>query len=202
MEQNSVLLGVRREMKERKPEFIRQDNPKRKKLNYKWRKPKGIHSKIRHHFKGRRKMPSPGYKSPAAVKGLHSTGLEMVRVFSVDEVSKIKKESQGIIVSGTVGKRKKLEILRKAKELNLAVFNLKIDESIQKIEDFLSSKAKGKKEAKTKEAQGTQSVSGPQKSEGFFREKKEEQKAKESLTEEEKKESEKKEKDRILTKKV
>jgi len=183
-QQINALLELRNKIKNKKPEFIRQDNPKRKKLNYKWRKPKGIHSKIRHHFKGRRKMPSPGYKSPAAVKGLHSTGLEMVRVFSVDEVSKIKKESQGIIVSGTVGKRKKLEILRKAKELNLAVFNLKIDESIQKIEYFLSSKAKGKKEAKTKE------------------EKKEEQKAKESLTEEEKKESEKKEKDRILTKKV
>ena len=51
---NQTLLNVRKEMKERKPEFIRQDNPKRMKLNYKWRKPKGVHSKIRHHFKGRR----------------------------------------------------------------------------------------------------------------------------------------------------
>ena len=184
MTQTITLLELRNKMKNKKPVFIRQDNPKRKKLNYKWRKPKGIHSKIRHHFKGRRKMPSPGYKSPAAVKGLHSTGLEIIRVFSADEVPKIKKESQGIVVSGNAGKRKKLEILRKAKELNVQVLNLKIDEAIQKIEEFLSSKTKGKKEAKTKE------------------EKKEKQKAKEPISEEEKKEAEKKEKDKLLTKKV
>lgn len=184
MTQLTTLLEVRKELKERKPEFIRQDNPKRKKLNYKWRKPKGIHSKIRHHFKGRRKMPSPGYKSPAAVKGLHSTGLEMVRVFSAGEVSKIKKESQGIIVPGNVGKRKKLEILRKAKELSVQVLNLKIDEAIKKIEDFISSKTKSRKEAKAKE------------------EKEEKQKPKENISEEEKREAEKKEKDRVLTKKV
>src|SRR3989344_9388886 len=92
------LLEIRKELKERKPEFIRQDNPKRKKLNYKWRKPKGIHSKIRHHFKGRRKMPSPGYKSPRKVKGLHSSGLKMIHVFSASDASKIRKETEGIII--------------------------------------------------------------------------------------------------------
>src|SRR3989338_2447991 len=127
MTQINSLLEIRKELKERKPIFIRQDNPKRMKLNYKWRKPKGIHSKIRHKFKGRRKMPSPGYKSPRKVKSLHSSGLKMINVSSIDDVKKTKK----------------------AKELNVTVLNLNADEHIKKIENFINSKKKKEnKEAK------------------------------------------------------
>lgn len=185
---NQNLLQVRKELKERKPEFIRQDNPKRKKLNDKWRRPKGIHSKIRHHFKGRRKMPSPGYKSPAAVRGLHSTGLEMVRVFSADEASKINKSTQGIIVPANVGKKKKLEILKKAKELDIQVLNFNVDERIKKIESFMGSKPQKKTETKKEEKKTKESE--------------EKTKSEEKVTDEQKKEAEKKERDRILTKKV
>ena len=187
------MLAVRKELKERKPEFIRQDNPKRKKLNYKWRKPKGIHSKIRHHFKGRRKMPSPGYKSPVAVKGLHSTGLEMVRVVSAHEVSKIDKSTQGIIVARTAGKKRKLEILKKAKELGVSVLNFNLDERINKIEAFIKSKSHKKIETKKPEIK---------KEDKKQKESSEKPKAEQNLTEEQKKEAEKKEKDKVLTQKV
>ena len=184
----SQLLALRKELKERKPDFIRQDNPKRRKLNDKWRKPKGIHSKIRHHFKGRRKMPSPGYKSPVAVKGLHSTGLEMIRVYSVDEVSKLNKSTQGIIVSRAVGKKKKLEILKKAKELNVQVLNFNVDERIGKIEDFIKSKKK-ETEAKKEDKKHIQKEKPVQKTE-------------EKITDDQRKEMEKKEKDKVLIQKV
>lgn len=186
------LLEVRKEMKERKPVFIRQDNPKRMKLNYKWRKPKGIHSKIRHKFKGRRKMPSPGYKSPIKVRGLHSSGLEMVSVHSIDDIPKIKNETQGIIIPKNVGSKKRLEILKKAKELSVAVLNFNADERIKKIEDMINlRKKKGQKEQKKAEAKEEK-----------------EKKAKEhkieasKLTDEAKKEAEKKEKDKVLIKKA
>src|SRR3989338_8268748 len=91
MTEINTLLELRTRIKERKPDFIRQDNPKRMKENDKWRKQKGIHSKIRHKFKGRRKMPSPGYKSPRKVKGLHHSGLKMIHVFSASDASKIRK---------------------------------------------------------------------------------------------------------------
>ncbi len=187
---NQPLLEVRKELKERKPIFIRQDNPKRMKLNYKWRKPKGIHSKIRHHFKGRRKMPSPGYKSPAEVKGLHSSGLKIVNILSLDDLKNINKTTEGIVVSKKVGARKKIEIFRKAKELDLKVLNINIDLHIKKIEDFLSLKKKAK-EPKEK----PKPSKDPEKKE----EKKEERK---ETTDEQKKETEKKERDRLLTKKV
>ena len=189
MTQIKTLLEIRNEIKERKPVFIRQDNPKRMKVNYKWRKPKGIHSKIRHRFKGRRKMPSPGYKSPRKVKGLHASGLEIINVYSVDDIAKIKKESQGVVVSKSVGMRKRIVILKKAKELDVAVLNLNADEQIKKIEDWINSKKKVTKVTKKEEA-------------------KKETKTKEhkieasKLDDESKKESDKKEKDKILTKKV
>lgn len=181
------LLEIRKESKERKPEFIRQDNPKRRKLNYKWRKPKGIHSKIRHHFKGRRKMPSPGYKSPRKVKGLHASGLEIISVSSIDDITKIKKESQGAVVSKSVGMKKRLGIFKKAKELNINVLNLNVDEQIKKIEDFINSKKKEEKQKIKKEK---------------LKETKIEQKEKTVLSDEQKKEAEKKEKDKLLTKKT
>lgn len=192
MTQIAILLELRNKIKNKKPVFIRQDNPKRPKLSDKWRKPKGIHSKIRHHFKGRRKMPSPGYKSPVEVKGLHTTGLEIVRVFSADDIKKLDKEKQGIVISKAVGTKKRLEILKIAKELNIKILNLNADDAIKKIEDFLGKKKKpeAKKEQETKKAEAKQEP------------KKIEEAQKKGMTDEEKKEAEKKEKDKILTKKM
>lgn len=196
---SSNLLEIRKELKERKPIFIRQDNPKRMKLNYKWRKPKGIHSKIRHKFKGRRKMPSPGYKSPREVKELHNSGLKTANVSSVDDLKSVKKESQGIVVSKGVGMKKRLEIFKKAKELGINVLNLNIDEHIKKIEDFVNSKKK--KEAK----EAKEPVKGAKKEEKKepVKEQTPAAEQKESAaSDKEKKEIEKKEKDRLLIKKV
>ena len=179
------LLELRTKIKSKKPNFIRQDYQRRKRLGrkLKWKKPKGIHSKIRHHFKGRRKMPSPGYKSPRKIKNLHASGLKAIAIFSVDDLKKIKRESEGIIISKSVGMKKRLEILRNAKGINVNVLNLNIDEQIKKIEDFISSKKKEVKEVKKEDS-------------------KEKQKETKELSDEGKKEAEKREMDKLLTKKV
>lgn len=190
--QINTLLELRNKIKERKPVFIRQDNPKRMKVNDKWRKPKGIHSKIRHKFKGRRKMPSPGYKSPKAVKGFHFSGLGIIIIHSSNDLDNIKKESEGIVISKNIGMRKKLEILKKAKELDVKVLNLNIDEHIKKIEDFINQKkkeAKPGKETKKEEVKKKETKS-------------EEQKDATETSGKEKREAEKKERDKVLTKKV
>lgn len=187
------LLEIRKEIKERKPIFIRQDNPKRMKVNDKWRKPKGIHSKIRHKFKGRRKMPSPGYKSPAEVKGLHSSGLEIINVRSVEELNKINRDKEGIIVAKTTGMKKRLEIFKKAKELSINILNLNIDEQIKKIEDFISSKKKKDADAKKEEPKKEIKTKAA-------KEESEKSKEKTELSGKDKKEIEKKEQDKLLTK--
>ena len=190
MTQINALLELRTQIKNRKPNFIRQDNPKRMKLSDKWRKPKGIHSKIRHKFKGRRKMPSPGYKSPSKVRGLHAFGLKIINVSSADDVAGIKKESEGIVIQKSIGAKKRFEILKKAKELNVKVLNLNVDEHIKKIEEKIESKKKAEaKKEQPKEAKKEAPQQEPKKIE-------------EDKSGESKKDSEKKDKDKVLTKKV
>ena len=196
MTQINTLLELRSKIKSKKPEFIRQDYQRRMRLGrkLKWRKPKGIHSKIRHHFKGRRKMPSPGYKSPREVRGLHASGLAMVMGFSVDDVKKIKNGSEGIVIPGNVGMKKRLEILRKAKEFDVKILNMSIDDGIKKIENFINSKKKSDAKEVKKEAKETKKEEP--------KEQRESEKSSEKLTEEQRKKADKREKDKLLTKKA
>ena len=153
MKINESLLKARKELKERKPDFIRQDTSKRMKLKIKWRKPKGHHSKIRHRFAGRRIMPSPGFKSPIKVRGMHATGMKMIRVHSPSEVLKIKKDSEGIVIGTSVGMKKKLEILQKANEMKITVLNINASEAIKKnrrIHEFEEKAREGQKSRREK----------------------------------------------------
>lgn len=191
MMQINELLELRNKMKEKKPTFIRQDNPKRMKLNDKWRKPKGIHSKIRHKFKGHRKMPSPGYKSPKKIKGMHVSGLKIINVSSPQHLQNISKENEGIVVAKNVGMKKRLGILMKAKELNINVLNVNLDEHIKGIQDFINSKKKvTAKEKKEEEVKQIESKEKPKENIDV------------KMGEEGRKEAEKKEKDKLLTKKI
>src|SRR3989338_1652685 len=102
----SKILELRKKIKSKKPVFIRQNYEKRKRLHHKvWRKPKGLHSKMRHHIRGRRKSPSVGYKSPVEAKGLHPSGMKQAVVHNLSEMPP--SNEYGIIISGNVGKRKK-----------------------------------------------------------------------------------------------
>ena len=188
MIQINTLLELRSKIKNKKPDFIRQDTHKRNRLSIKWRKPKGIHSKIRHHFKGHRKIPSPGYKSPIKVKSLHTSGLKIINVCSAEDILKINRETEGIIISKTVGKRKRLEILKKAKELNIDILNLNIDKVIKNIEDFVNSK---KKTDTTQKEKTKEKVTNVKESKQITK-----------LSEEQRKDLDKKEKDQILTRKM
>ena len=188
------LLQVRKLAKQKRPEFIRQDIPKRMKLKLKWRKPKGAHSKIRHNMRGRRKMPTVGYRGPTEVRGMHDSGLHIINVSNIGQLKNLDAKKDGIIVSSAVGKKKRLVIFQKAKEMQLQVLNLNIDEQISKINDFVSAKKKQKEDSKKKEEK--------KKAEEKKKEKVEEKKDVPQLTDEQKKEAEKKEMDKVLTQKA
>ena len=63
------LLQLRKRIKAKKPNFVRQDSHKQKEVKKKWRKPKGMQSKMRLKKKGYRKSVSIGYGSPKKVNG-------------------------------------------------------------------------------------------------------------------------------------
>lgn len=112
--------------KRKKPLFLRKDWHKRIKLgstvkkNRKWRAAKGRHNKIRLGERGHSTRPKIGWGNTNELKG-KVKGLEVVRIENISQLETVKKE-QGILI-GRVGKKKREEILSKAKEKNIVVLN-------------------------------------------------------------------------------
>lgn len=136
-----------------KNRFLRRDWNKiirlgrRKKL--KWRKQKGRHSKIRQGWKGYSKMPTVGYKSPRKTRGF----VENKKTFminNIQDLSRIKINEIGII-SSTIGKRKKIELAKKALEMKIHLANFDANKYLEQIKiekERLEKKKDGKKETK------------------------------------------------------
>jgi len=108
-------------MKRKKPKFQR--HPKLKRVETGWRKPKGLDNKMRKKLKGKGKMPSIGYGSSKKTRFLHPSGLSEVLVMNPNELEKINPEKECVRIQRTVGKRKKMDITKKAKEMGIKVLN-------------------------------------------------------------------------------
>ncbi|MEK6816891.1 MAG: 50S ribosomal protein L32e [Nanoarchaeota archaeon] len=142
------LLAVRKKLKDKKPIFLRQDGHKVKKLEQKWRQPKGMHSKLRKKRKSRMPHPSTGWSSPKSVRGLHRLGLKERYVQSVKDMEGMDRKTEGVLVA-RVGIKNKVEILKKALELKVTVLNVKEPQAfVGKVEDELK---KNKEDKKNKE---------------------------------------------------
>lgn len=182
------LLELRRKLKKKKPTFLRQDAHKVKKLKKKWRQPKGRHSKMRFKLRSYRKQPSIGYSSPRKVRGLDSKGRMEVKVETLNDLEKVKGD-QVIVIGSTVGTKKKVEILKKIKEKNVHVKNVKnIDEFVKQAEERLK-----KKKEETKEKEKEKKKAKEESLKRAEEKKKEEEKKTEEEKEKEKEEKEKKE---------
>ena len=190
----SEATKLRKRIKNRKPDFIRQDGHKKARVGKKWRKPKGTDSKQRLKLKGHTRNPSKGYRSPKEARGKDASGLEPVSISNLKELKAVDKDNQGIIIKGYVALKKKLAILKKAVEANIKVLNIRKPEEFVKKKEALI-EAKKKEKDKKLEEKDKKEKEKERKSE----EKKED--ISEKVDEEEKKEEEKKEKDRVLTKK-
>lgn len=119
-------LALRDEKSRKRPAFRRQEWFRYKKLGGKnagWRKPRGIHSKARRHYKYRSNVVSIGYRGPEAARGLHPSGFEDVLVHNVADIEKLNPKTQAARVGGTVGGKKREAIHTKADELGVRVLN-------------------------------------------------------------------------------
>lgn len=187
MESIKRLLELRRKIKSRKPLFIRQDTGK-KRLKIKWRRPTGLHSKLRGRLSGRPKRIAIGYRSPRKVRGLHKSGLQKYVISSIKDLEGLDAKKIGLVISSSLGDRKRIIMLKRASELGFNVLNIKNpDEYVKDVENKINLR----KTAKKKEEEKAKPVKA---------EKKETTKTEDNIESEEKKETEKKEKDKLLTK--
>lgn len=191
------LLQIRKKLKKKKPKFLRQDAHKRKKLEKKWRQPKGMHSKMRKKLRSYRKQPSIGYSSPKKVRHLTDSGLKKVVVSNIKSLENINPKTEVAIIARTLGLKKKIELLKKAKEKIITVLNVKdIDSFIKGVEEKRKQK-KAESEKKEKEKQKV-------KEEALKKAEEKEKQQEKPKTEEDKKVEEKKikeEKKKVLEKK-
>nr|MBI4156849.1 50S ribosomal protein L32e [Candidatus Woesearchaeota archaeon] len=138
------LLKIREKIKSRKPKYLRQDAHRVKKLDKKWRRPRGMHSKMRKRLKSYRRNPEIGYGSPKEVKYLNKEGLMPVLIKSKKDIESAN-ENNILIISRTIGLKKKLEILRQVKGRGLKVENIDVDKFIEENEKMLKQRKEGKK---------------------------------------------------------
>ena len=117
------LLRVRTRQKSKKPEFNTHDSHKKKKLATSWRKPRGLHNKLRQHIAAKGRVVQPGFGSPKAVRGYHPCGLAEVRVNNVAELAAV--EGCAVRIASTVGMKKRLDIQSEAEKMGLKVLNPK-----------------------------------------------------------------------------
>ena len=108
----------------RRPAFKRQEWFRYAKFkDSTWRKPKGIHSKMKRRLKRRGPIVDIGFRGPASVRGLHPTGFEEVLVYNVEGLENIDPKKQAVRIGGTVGTKKRMAIEDRADELGIRVLN-------------------------------------------------------------------------------
>jgi len=114
------LLNIKAEQSKKMPKFRRQEWFRYKRLGEKWRKPRGLHSKMRTNRKYRPNMVSIGYRTPKAVRGYHPSGFKEVLVYNPRDLKDIDSKTQA---GHSVGTRKREEIIKSADKLEIRVLN-------------------------------------------------------------------------------
>ena len=181
------LLALRKAIKSKKPDFVRQDSHKKVRLGDAWRKPKGLHSKMRHKSAGHMSVVSVGWGSPAEVSGLHPSGLLPVLVHGLGDVARMDAKKEGAIIGAGVGDRRKIALVDALLKKNVTILNLKDAKGFAaRIADGLKKRKESKLNVQTKKESHKETKPAVKE-------------APKEMTPEEKKEHERREAEKVLT---
>ena len=121
-----MMAATKKLTKRNKPKFLRTDWHKKIKLgrgvkkNQKWHGAKGRQNKFRLGRKGRGQRPKIGWGADNGSKNFVA-GMEAVRVENMKELEAIA-TGTGVVI-GSVGKKKRAELIKKAGEMKLTILN-------------------------------------------------------------------------------
>jgi len=102
---------------------------KRRKKKQVWRNPTGRDNKMREKRRGYPSVVSIGYRKDKELRG-KINGKILVKVSNIKDLEKLKKNE--IAILERMGKKKKIEIAKKAKEKGLEIYNLNIKKLLKK----------------------------------------------------------------------
>ena len=127
-DETARLLAQRKSVS--KPAFERQDHHKKKRVPSSWRRLRGGLSKRRRGIKGKGAAVKAGYRSPTAVRGLHPSGFEEVRVHRPEDLDGVDGDRQAVRIASSVGARKRERIEERAEDEGIRVLNPTYEEVV------------------------------------------------------------------------
>lgn len=141
----SSLMQLKIKLKRKKPNFLRQDAHKLH-LPKNWRRPRGMHNKMRLGKKGHRVRVDSGYRSPNDARYLHKSNLIPILANNMKDLEKLDNSIHAVIMSGKLGLKKKIQLIEKCNSLNIKILNLK--DAAKFLEDVKKSRDSSKAEKK------------------------------------------------------
>ena len=155
MAEKKKLLEVRKERKSQKYDFVVKESKFSARVKSRWRFPRGKHSKVRQMHRGRPVMPSPGFGSPKEVKNLHSSGLRFNVINNVSNLNGLDNKEDGIVISSTIGKRKKLSLIKIILDKGFKIINIKnpnklVEDIKSELEERKNKRSEASKDKKKK----------------------------------------------------
>ena len=104
------------------PKFQR-PNLRNKRVKDTWRKPHGIDSKQRQKLRWAGDVPNKGYRGEKVKRDIHPTGKFEIFVRNLKELEAVKAKGVAIRMQGTLSKKSKEIIRKKAEVMGLSVLN-------------------------------------------------------------------------------
>ena len=160
---------------------------KKRKKKQVYRKPKGRDNKMKENRKGNPTKVKIGYKKQKAKKQ------EIKTIKSIKELSGLKEIKNEKIILTKLGKKKKIEIVKKAKQMGIKFENININKFLKKIETERQKKEEEKQEKKAKEKKQQRKEKKEEAKKTAEREKQKEEKTKEKQDNKPKNKSQEKE---------
>ncbi|KAJ1975235.1 60S ribosomal protein L32 [Dimargaris verticillata] len=112
-------------VKKRTKPFLRHHSDRYDRVKTAWRKPRGIDNCVRRRFRGTRLMPNIGYRSAKATRHMLPNGFRQVVVYNVECLEKLVMNNREYAaqIAHAVSAKKRIDILKRAKELDIKVMN-------------------------------------------------------------------------------
>ncbi len=134
------LMELRKKINKKRPSFRRVESWRYVRVKDSWRKARGIDSRTRIKSKSGVKSPSPGYRGPKKLRGLHPSGYEEVRVETSDDLKTLNNKKHAIKISTQLGVKKRIKLIDYAKNRGFKVLNIGISQGeIDSLEAALKS---------------------------------------------------------------
>lgn len=120
------IMVIRRKYADKKPTFLRWLWWKFSKFEnrLKWKRPRGKDNPGRLRLKGYPPMASAGYGTRSDLRSLHPSGLKPAVIHNIKELELLNPSKHILYISSSLGLKKKLELIEKAKAKGFRIANL------------------------------------------------------------------------------